>query len=462
MADFTIVQLRDYLHAIAPFIIPRISTWSATGDTTYGIDIYNAYSADSINQPGQFGTGLYIYQPAVSSALNRVRPWGPPASGESNPGDGKIYINGTPWTAPVSGQRYESWSIDPKHGFDVLSEVSMRNYLLPAYGPLQRFTNADCQSVTGWSANVGTVALETDAAHIQTGKSSIKFTASGAGDYAIGPSFSVTHNTSQFLSVNFKVAAGDAAFYPVLYDETNSAEIQSSGRVGHAREQFCVVQRMFEIPDGCERAHFRLVATNTGDIAYIDYVNGPWKPTDKVIDLPSTLNKVHHVRKVITARYEQPISSINGGYDAFTRAFSPPLDWRRDYGVRINHGSANANKLEITQNYRFPNAERWIEIVRPAYDLCTWAYTAAGDSSPTCPGDVQMLGMYWLRDLDELAVRPDPRDLDVIRSLDVLLGEKVNGKRKGGRLTAAIASYERDLETPPVYDVATGYGLLRY
>lgn len=459
--SFTPPDERTFLHREGSWVISLQATVTDTSATTYLVDSANWSDAGSVFISPQRAQGMWLLLPNASSASDRVR-----RIESIDVATHRVTVDYAWSTPPSTNDPYEIHSVDPVEEFGLLLNVMRRKYM-PYYTPLERFTNANLQSVTGWSAvGGGTFTLDTTTANIQTGASSGLWSPSSSSSYLKTPAFRIDPQASEFVSVNLKVNTG-GPIYLALWDETNNAEIQNSARNSSSVPYFNTMQRNFETPSGCYSATVRLYCTNATDRVSVDYCNGPWNPNDRVIDLESYVTHADQVRTVQTAWYSTAVNSLNGVFNAFSRTYDKPLigpPKGRDYTVRIDPAAANPTKLELNYNRVLPARERWMEVLRRADDFTTFTFDAAGETV-TCNLALDLIGYEHLLAIAQYVLRSvDASDRDAIATIDHLLGPQLpNGQRgPGGLLTEQREIFEADQAPPDEYPVTTGWGRLRF
>ena len=424
--------LRIEVGKIAPWVFPLVSTCSATGGTTQLTDIYQLTDSNSDVFSADTLTTMWIFRPDAGTATDRERRVGGNSGSALVTTTGFLYQGGTAWAvAPASAEQYEIHAIRPKTTFDILVRT-MDEFYQATLVPISRFTDADMQTsgTTNYSiSGAGSLSKVTTASNVHSGSQSLFLNAGTAGEYAESPSIRVQPGKQYFASSVFRVDAGTGSF--AVWDKTNDVEIGT--RLSHSLEAFMSVQRTFTAPTGCEEVSFRIYATGSADDIYIDCFHGPFKSDDGVMNAPSWLKRDSQFRKLLTADYLGQYAS--GVYDANTRRFDEIL--RRYYSLRVNSYAANPYKIEFRNTY-LPMQELWVEGIRKASDVTTFAFTAAGETAPTTEIDKHTLALAWARNIARhvLSYRPDDDEA------------KATLGQCNDELEPLMQDYIFDLETP--------------
>lgn len=436
MSDYE--SLRAETRRLAPWLAPVIGTYSALGSTTTGIDTFYFQDANTNLQTPEDLAGYWILRPDAAVAGDRERQIDTVALAT-----GTITHRGAAYTnAPASAEQYEIWLRRPKDAFDELVSV-MENFQVPTYQALPAFTDADQETsgVGSWTASAASLTKVTTAANVPAGNTqSLRTLLTGAG-YAESVTFVVVPGQTYRISVPCRVDVGGPAIL-VAWDKTNDAEIESSLRVSHSLERFMVLMRSFTTPSTCKLAAVRLQGTANLDDIYWGAVHGPWLATDDNFNAPSWLNRASDLRKLMTARYT--LSYDEGVYDAASRVFNQEFYPGRDYALRSAPAQANPYRIEMTERarHRWANDERWVEALRPAADLYTLAFTAAGETAPAMNIDKRFLSLEWVAAQCQAALAQGKQADQAGATL----------KRIAPELDGLRQNYLSDLQTPVIRD----------
>lgn len=439
---------RAYVSQKAPWLVPVISATTAEGSTNFLVDTGLWTNPDNNYLTAESAIGMYIYFPDSSTASERIRR----VSGSTGPVDtsnGRLYWDGVAWSGNVAAAaQYELSSLHPRSMFNVFVNT-LRGFLIPDLAPVPGFTDADMEATGTTSYSVsggGSISKVATAGNVYSGKQSLFFDAGTAGEYVEGPSVAVIPNQQYFGSVILRRdASGPFAF--AIWDKTNDAEIESSKRTDHSLERFMSMQRTFKIPATCKEIAYRVYCTGASDDAYINSFHGPHKADDRVLDAPSFLNRTSMLRKVLYADYS--LQYEEGVFDARSRDLTQ--FYPRDYALRINHAASNPYRLEFERS--LPMAELWLEAIRKGTDIYTPAFTAAGETSPSVNIDEDLFGLSYIADLCRFVLTFKKDDTQANSTLEQIYKSTTEG---GENLSARLAEYTKDLETPlqePPYPV---------
>lgn len=436
---------RSWVSIKAPWLIPVISSTTATGSTNYLVDTGLWLNpADNYLTPKQ-AAGMHIFFPDSSTASERNRR----VSGATpvDTDNGRLYFDGTAWSGNVASASQYELAARPFRAIYNVFVQTLREFLLPDLSPLSVFTDSDMEvsGVTNYSiSGAGSIAKNTTAGNVFSGGASMFFDAGTAGEYVEAPTVTVTPGQQYFGSTILRVAAGTFSF--AVWDKTNNAEIGS--RVSSSLRGFVSLQRQFQVPTTCKQVAFRVYCTAATDDAYIDCFHGPYKSDDLVIDAPSHLYRPSLLRKVADASYSQ---YEDGVYDARTRFLT---QWYpRDYALRVNSAHANAYRFEMRRH--MPMAEVWIENIRKGTNVYTPAFTAAGETSPSINVDEDLFGLSFLSNLCKEILSFAPDDTQARGTLRQILTPRREG---GDGLNELLQDYQRSLETPlqePAYPISS-------
>lgn len=433
-------QLRAEIKTILGWACPVIGTCSAQGTTTTLIDTprFQDNSGDYIYSESL--TGMWIFRPDAAATGDRERRIAGLAS------DTGTLTIGVAWTnVPANAEQYEIWRIRPEIVFNQL-EMVMRNFRQTTYQVIPFFTDADMEA-SGTSSyalsGAGAVSKVTALANVETGSQALFFNAATASEYVEGPSVRVLPSTQYFGSAIVRVDAGGPV-YLAVWDKTNDAEIESGNRVDHSLEAFMSMQRTFNTPATCEEVAFRVYVTGSSDDAYIDCFSGPIKLTDVNFDLPTFITQDSEVRKLYIARYGVTHPSESGVYDARSRTFYEVNP--QNYHARFGLHHAHAGRIEFRDGYSLPYlGEVWIECIRFAADVTTFAYTSAGETSPTTGLPRRLLGLAVAYRLCEWVTKnPDAVTDHVASTADASLSMGM----VAAEVTPLVADYAKSLEVP--------------
>ena len=437
MADYEV--LRAEVRRLAPWLIPVIGTYSAIGTTSTGIDTFYHQDVNTNLQTPEDFAGYWLLRPDAALAGDRERQIDSIALATGTiTHRGALYTN-----APASGEQYEIHLLRPRDAFDRLVSV-MENFQLPTTQALPAFTDADQETsgVTNWTASSATITKITTAANVPAGNvQAQRVLLTGASGYSESVTFTVVPGQSYFVSVPCRVDVGGPAVL-VVWDKTNNVEIDSAGRVSHSLERFMVIQRRFTTPATCKEAAVRLQGTANTDDTYWGAVHGPWKSTDDAMGAPSWLNRAVDLRKLMSAYYG--LSYASGVYDAGSRIYRQEFYAGRDYALRSAPAQANPFRIEMTARARgaWGSDERWVEALRPAADLYTLAFTAAGETAPVLNIDKRFLALEWLYAESETALAAGRRPEQAKATLQAV----------APMLDQLRRAYQRDLQTPVARD----------
>ncbi len=174
---------------------------------------------------------------------------------------------------------------------DVILGLIRQNVLLP----VTIVVDGDMEDDPATNIAVGgTETLANDTTYVRHGRQSLKITAGADDDYAKSTTALYLPGGTQVLcATDCYITAGDAAKL-ILYDETNSANIETaeSDESGWVHLEFLAT-----VPVTCEEVSVRLEAQSSGDVIYFDHVT-LWPTADKGIELPSFLEFVYDVKGI--------------------------------------------------------------------------------------------------------------------------------------------------------------------
>ena len=429
--------LRAEAAKIAPWLFPVISSASALGDTAYLIDTYLWESIGGYTEVESLARGLWVFRPDAATVTDRERKIGAIVIAT-----GRITHDGVAWAvAPANAEQYEVHSIQPRISYNLLVKT-MEELLIPTYAPVPGFTDADMgASGTSSYSLSGAGALSKVSAAANTPRyQSLFFNAGTADEYVETASVKVESGQQYFASAGVRVDAG-GPFILVVWDKTNDVEIESGNRVDHSSERFHSLQRRFATPATCEEVSLRLYCTGATDDAYIDYFSGPHKATDHRLPGPTGLVQNSSFRKLSVARYQLAHPSENGVYDSDSRYYD---DFNaKDSYLRVDYHHANPYTIETPRNVSLPLEELWAEILIPASDITAFAFTAAGETSPTTNAPKLLVASLWVKNVCEYILSYEPQDTEV-QSTRLRL---IDTKNPTG-IPALMADYSRDVETP--------------
>jgi hypothetical protein len=437
MASTTYEAVRAFWAAKAPWLIPLISTGSATGTTAYGVDTVNFTDTTSVLRSGKTFNGYWFFQPDDATAGDREREIG----GNSGTGidltNGRIYATAAWAGAPQSGEQYELSLVRPKRMFDLLVQ-SLEQFYIPHHAPLSMFADSDMETagVTNYTlSGAGSISKVTTAINVHTGSQSMFFDAGTAGENVKGPAVRVIPGRTYDASAIVRVDGGGPAAF-AIWDVTNNTEIESSNRIEHSYERFISMQRTFTTPATCEEVELRVYVTGATDDVYIDTFSGPRKSTDSVINAPSTLESDKYLRKLLVARYSDMVG--DGLYDANSRTFDEVP--RQNFHVRTSHNHANPYQIEMRHPFHLPPGELWVEVLKKVSDVYTAAWTAAGETT-VIPLPKALIGYDSLARITRHHLTTKPEHPEAQATLRELMDPR-------GEYKALLKDYSRGLETP--------------
>ena len=449
MASTTYVALRAWVARRAPWLIPVISTSSATGQTTYLTDSVvwtdpssTGFSAETVN-------GMHLFQPTDSVAGDRKRIIGGNSGNALDTTNARIYPR-VAWTnAPQSGEQYEISSIDPQTMFNLLVD-EMNQLFVRTYSPLPFFADADQQLIGEANITISGAGARTKvvtAANVDIGAQATFFSAGTAGESLEWLTMMAVPSRQYEVSVPVQAAVGGPIIL-ALWDKTNNAEIEVANRVSHSYEGYAVLQRRFTTPSTCEEMSVRIYGTGADDRAYIGPIAGPRKDSDRIFNAPATLESGRYLRKLLIATYSDQISS--GVYDAKSRTFKevPP----HSYYVSAAPGHANPYQIIVRDGHSLPSGELWIEHLIKASSITTLAWTATGESTPAIPLPIALIGWAWLRRICEHIKSYAPSDTEVNTTLAMI-------NRKDSEYKSLLRDYNSDLEMPQFVTPAQTWSL---
>ena len=431
---------RAFTHRRAPWLIPTISTTSASGNVAYLIDTVLWTDTSSVNLTAQSLNGLWILWPDTATATDRERRVGGNSGSGLDLANGRIYPTAAWGTLPGSAVQYELSSIQPRIMFDLFDEV-LHDFYLPTYSPLYVVSDGDMAATgtTGYSVSgAGALSKVTTAANNDTGTQSLFVNYGTAAEYMQTPGARVQSNTQYFASLNVRADAG-GPFAFAVWDTTNDVEIESGNRVSTSHEQFMSMQRTFTTPSTCEEIAFRLYCTANTDDAYVSAVHGPFKSTDQVFSAPSWLLQKKHLRKLMYADYQYQASGVTGLYDAASRSFTSDNILRyAEFYPRLAPHHANPTRIEIARGTRLQHKEIWLEGLRRADEIYTLAFTSTGETSPSILIDETLLGLAFVKRCCEYILSNEPEAEDARETLASVTKD----------LNPMLKDYEEDLQTP--------------
>ena len=422
---------------IGPWLIPVSAGTSEASQTTYLVDVDVWKDPSTVGISAKSANNMWIFRPDAAAVGDRKRRVGGNSGSPIDITNGYIYPI-VAWTNAPSTEQYDIFAIDPQICFNLLVQ-SMEQFWIPDYSPLQMFADADMQTsgTSNYSlSGAGAMSKVTAAANNHVGAQSMFFNAGTASEILTGPSVKVIPGETYFASALFRVDAGGPAYLDI-YDVTNSAVIDSSGRVGHSLERFMSVQRSFTAPSTCEEVALRIVVTGATDDVYVSAFNGPYKSSDRGINAPSTLQNDVRLRKLLYADYADQYAS--GVYDADSRSY---YEIPRNYfNVRAAHHHANPYRIEFRPGFSIDQRELWIEHLRRASDVVTLAWTAAGETAPTIPIEKRLIALDSMRRICKHILTYEPSDTVVRATL-----AEIDDPR--GEYKSRMLDYQRTLETP--------------
>ncbi len=441
----TYTALRAEERRIAPFLIPRISTFTSNGTTAYGIDTAMWTDVSAVALTAKSASGMYLLRPTAVAAGDRVRRVTGNSGSPLDLTNARIYVDRVWTNAPTQGEVYELHSIDPNDEHD-LRLMSLESFLIPAYAPLGPASQGDSDwdmhetGATNYTVSgAGSATKVTTVANVDFGIQSLFFNAGTASENVKTVTSRVTPGQTYFASAIYRVDVGGPAYF-VLWDETNNAEIENSGRIGHSLEQFMSVQRTFTTPETCEEISRRIYVTGNTDDVYIAAFTRPVKASDRFAYLPSYVTRDVDFRKLYFARYAQPVNGTGGTvYDFQSRYFSE--DWHdgHEFNTRFNLQDANPGRIENPRG-SWPMQEAWVEVIRKESEVTALAFTAAGETSPTTNLPKHHLALENVRRICESILSYRPDDAEVKRKAAEL-------NNPAGELQELWRAYRKNLET---------------
>ena len=436
MVATTWEEVRAAWAQIAPWLIPvSAGTADAASDTSQLTDLEVWQDPSSVGLSSKTINNMWIFRPDAAAAGDRKRKIGGNSGSGIVPSTGAIYPM-VAWTNAPDAEQYDIFAIDPQVCFNLLVQ-SAEQFWIPDYSPLQMFTDSDMQTsgTSNYSlSGAGALSKVTAAANNHVGPQSLFFNAGTASEILTGPTVRVVPGQQYFASAIYRLDAGGPAYLDI-YDVTNSAVIDSAGRVGHSLERFMSVQRTFTVPATCEEIALRIVVTGSTDDVYVSAFNGPYKADDRAINAPSTLQNDMRLRKLMYADYDLQYAA--GVYDADSRDFT---EIRRDlYHVRAAHHHANPYRIEFRT--QLDQRELWIEHLRRLSDVVTLAWTAAGETSPTIPIEKRLIALDSMRRICKHLLTTLPTDTEIRATLS-----EIDDPR--GEYKSLMLDYQRTLETP--------------
>lgn len=444
---FTWESIRAELNRIGSFLIPVISTTSATaGAATHIVDTKLWVDPVEVNLDPDRLNGMWVFLPDDATADDRERQVGNTVGIDLT--NGYIYMTRVYSGAVESGDQYEIMIHKPTDAFNKLVGV-LEQFKVPVYGPMETGLDEDMEDSDASAFSVsgaGSVTKVATAGNVDTGTQALFFNAGTAGEYAETGNYRVSPGDGFDVSSCYRVDDGGPVAFAV-WDKTNDAEIQSTERVSHSFEGFYVARRNITVPAGCEEISLRWYVTAATDNVYIDRFRGPQQ---HVISAPAWMTRNVHLQQLLVADYRESVNGDAGTvYPARSRVFD--TDGTLIEGVDFNYRSSaafvNRVEIELTDKgfARLGDRELWYEGVRPAADAYTLANTAAGESSPTVNLDKRMIAIAWGVELCEDLLLRDPSDPEANAFLDRYT-RMINGERvPAGRYADLIEDYQRDL-----------------
>lgn len=438
MASVTYEDIRAFWARKAPWLLPVISTWSTTGTTARGTDTVVWTDTGSTGLTAETLNNMHVFQPDDAVAGDRKRRLGGNSGSALDTTNGYIYPLVAWANAPQSGEQYEISAIDPQTMFNLLVDT-LDQFYIPAYGRVSQFTDADMtvSGVTNYTASgAGSLSKVVTAVTNEVGPQALFFNAGTAGENVRTVTIRVVPERQYEAWATYRVDAGGPVYF-AIWDETNSAEIESANRAGHSLERYCSVRRTFTTPAGCEEITLRIYVTGGTDDVYISGFSGPRKLSDTVFPAPSTMESSKYLRKLAIAHYGDQIDT--NVYDASSRTLEE-ID-RDTFFVRVAHHHINPYNIEMRPGYQLPAGELWVERMQKTSEVTTLAWTAAGETSPAVPLPKALIGWASLKKICEHILSYSPTDSEVSATLRQIV-------MRGSEYNSLMADFVSDLESP--------------
>ena len=439
MASTTYEAIRSFWALKAKWLIPVISTWSATGQTTYGIDTRTWTDTASVGLSAETLNNMWIFQNTDSVAGDRKRQIGGNSGVALDTTNARIYPKVAWANAPQENEEYEIHAIDPQVTFDLLVDT-LEQFFIPNYNRVAMFTDADMavSGVTNWTASgAASLSKVTTAANNDTGAQSLFFNAGTGGENIKSVNIRVLPSRSYEAFATVRVDAGGPAQFAV-WDETNNVELESSNRVGTSHEGVTTLRRMFTTSSTTEEITLRIYVTNATDDVYVMGFGGPRKTSDMSFPAPATMESGRYLRKLLIANFRDSLSS--DVFDARSREFhevAPNL-----YHLRAVPQAANPFNIELKAGVTLPWGELWVERLQKVSEFVTLAWTAAGETSPTIPLPKALIGYASLLRICDHILMYSPTDSEVLTTKRMIMDQS-------GEYMSLIRDYNSDLESPP-------------
>ncbi len=275
------------------------------GDTTYLTDTTRLQSLQYSPDEWVGGFARIAYDAGGSAAA----PEGETraiTSGE--PGAGKVYVSPSFTAAPASGDIYQLWRRPhPQDVLDHLDTILTQETWLPCWQILTEVPDGDMEQsgTTDWTASNATVTKVTSEPAMNGSRWLSVATTSSSG-HAKSATLRVVGGKTYYLSALSRCGATGTTAELTLYDETNSAVIET---ITHSQLANVRPWKRIRVPSTCTSVTIRIGSSENSKTTYWDDVVF-YGLEDYTISLPWWVKNPNQLKGVFRLRPEAVTDNI--------------------------------------------------------------------------------------------------------------------------------------------------------
>jgi hypothetical protein len=189
------------------------------------------------------------------------------------PASGTLTVTPAWASGPSAGHTFEVYGhLQPEVMHDCINRT-LRRIHHPHLFPLTLVTDGDMEAsgTSSWTASNSSLAKNTTAANILSGggAQALSVTTTSANGYGASAAIPVEEEAGYFVRASFRDVAAGTTPKLVVYDATNSAEINSETWVTGGNG---AIEISFDTPDACRAINLRLQVVENSKVVYWDNV----------------------------------------------------------------------------------------------------------------------------------------------------------------------------------------------
>ena len=374
---------KDYRqYVIKRFYKPRYPIVSTTTDDGTDTTLKDSILAPSAQDTNYLKAWIYVIKTVAGGAT--IFSVGRVTNVDFSGSNSVLTFAPAMFTTLKSTTDYElHYKYHPDYVEDLIGEV-LGNLEISLLLPLTTIADGDMEDDPATNFAVGgTETLANNTTYVLHGRQSLKITAGAADDYA--KSTTATYlpgNTQVLCAADCYITGGDAAKI-ILYDETNSAELETaeSDATGWVHLEFT-----YTTPSTCEEVSLRLEAQNSGDVIYFD--NAILLPVlDNFFTPPDEVEYAHDFGKLYYYPRGQDIPG--SGNDYATKIFVGKPEHFCHYNIERDDTAVVPMRVVLDKT----------PITHPLWLECDVDFAALTDDTITSTAPLELVGQLVLGEL---------------------------------------------------------------